>query len=563
MTRNARLKCRIGGFIVLTAGLTFVCSGHAAKPPAAAKRAKRNSEAEKPTQIPGFVPAAKPNEVQRIIAKAEAVIRKKLETRVTVPLKAKTLEQAIKELAAIGKFSFVIDEVAFFDEGILLDDVIRNARLKNATVRQMLDFFLSPLELTWIIQDEVLKVTTKAKHDEILTTRVYPIGTLLRPKVKTKVPVLNAKGTHPINGLVASSPDAADATTLIDTIMQETSVPWLDIDGSGGTISEMVTADVLVIRQTRKVHAEISVMLHGLRVAAEGKLPTGSIVVRWPHYPHDEDAAIRRALAKQTSLKYPTTKLSAVFADLAKQSGATIVVDEQSLNDEGIMLDDTVTLDVKGVTLRSALLLVGEKLGLTFFVQDGYITVTSKAMADENLHAVVYGVRDIFENGIDETHLENVLQQETSGPWLDVDGSGGTLSIQFDLAVIVIRHTGRVHVQIRSLFQKLRSQQRKTAERRKKEPIKTLDPNAWVTRFYPAVFNEKAIALEKAIHAFVAPASWTGKDGKAKIQIVEGTLVVRQTVKVHVEIRKFLKQLEKAEAEPRVAIDGFMGTGSF
>ena len=125
------------------------------------------------------------------LQQAEAEIRKKLETRVTTPLKAKTLAKVIKELAAIGKFPCVIDEPALTDENVSLSEKIRPVPLKKPTVRQVLDFILNPRGLTWVIQDEVLMVTVLGKHDERLTMRVYPISGLLHPKVKTKSPVLD------------------------------------------------------------------------------------------------------------------------------------------------------------------------------------------------------------------------------------------------------------------------------------------------------------------------------------------------------------------------------------
>ena len=80
-----------------------------------------------------------------------------------------------------------------------------------------------------------------------------------------------------------------------------------------------------------------------------------------------------------------------------------------------------------------------------------------------------------------------------------------------------------------------------------KAKARLTDPNSIVTRFYRTKSTERAAALEKAIATFVVPDSWT-KAGKGAIQAVESTLVIRQSVKVHGEIAKFLNRLNATES---------------
>jgi hypothetical protein len=53
--------------------------------------------------------------------------------------------------------------------------------MKGITLRSALRLLLQPLGLTYIIEDEVMKITTQAKADEKTSTRVYPVGDLVIP----------------------------------------------------------------------------------------------------------------------------------------------------------------------------------------------------------------------------------------------------------------------------------------------------------------------------------------------------------------------------------------------
>src|SRR6185369_12394382 len=66
------------------------------------------------------------------------------------------------------------------DEGVALDQPI-TLKLAGVTLRSVLKLLLEPVQLTYVIEDEVMKITTSAKAGEKLTTRVYPVGDLVIP----------------------------------------------------------------------------------------------------------------------------------------------------------------------------------------------------------------------------------------------------------------------------------------------------------------------------------------------------------------------------------------------
>jgi len=83
-------------------------------------------------------------------------------------------------LADYHNIPIIIDETALEEEGIDTQEPI-NRVLSGITLRSALKIILEPLELTYVIEDEVMKITTEVKAEDILSTRVYPVGDLVIP----------------------------------------------------------------------------------------------------------------------------------------------------------------------------------------------------------------------------------------------------------------------------------------------------------------------------------------------------------------------------------------------
>src|SRR5262249_29740363 len=55
-------------------------------------------------------------------------------------------------------------------------------QLSGVTFRSTLKLLLEPQQLTYVVEDEVMKITTTTKASDRLSTRVYPVGDLvIRP----------------------------------------------------------------------------------------------------------------------------------------------------------------------------------------------------------------------------------------------------------------------------------------------------------------------------------------------------------------------------------------------
>lgn len=73
-----------------------------------------------------------------------------------------------------------LDNKSMEDEGIAPDTPITR-ELRNVTLRSALRLTLSELDLAYVIENEVLLITTRSQAEEKRTTRVYPVADLVIP----------------------------------------------------------------------------------------------------------------------------------------------------------------------------------------------------------------------------------------------------------------------------------------------------------------------------------------------------------------------------------------------
>lgn len=87
------------------------------------------------------------------------------------------LKDGMDFIADAHDITILIDEAALQEEGVAIDEPI-NRTLSQITLESALNIILEPMGLTYVIEDEVLKITTLIDADEKHTTRVYNTGYL-------------------------------------------------------------------------------------------------------------------------------------------------------------------------------------------------------------------------------------------------------------------------------------------------------------------------------------------------------------------------------------------------
>lgn len=116
------------------------------------------------------------------------------------------------------------------------------------------------------------------------------------------------------------------------------------------------------------------------------------------HKDSPNEQKILKALDQQTNLEFPDNTLKEVFDYIHEiHNKIPIHLDKEALTDAGVDEETRVNLVVNGITLRSALKLLSDRVqgGLAYVIEDEVMKVTTKEKADEKYQTRVYPVGDL------------------------------------------------------------------------------------------------------------------------------------------------------------------------
>ena len=110
------------------------------------------------------------------------------------------LKDAMDFIADANDITIILDDQALTEEGVAIDEPL-NKILSGITLRSALKIILEPLGLTYIIEDEVMKITTIIAAEEKLSTRVYPVGDLVIPVLSGRMASMMLGGMGSMSGM--------------------------------------------------------------------------------------------------------------------------------------------------------------------------------------------------------------------------------------------------------------------------------------------------------------------------------------------------------------------------
>jgi hypothetical protein len=181
---------------------------------------------------------------------SRARIEQALEKHSEFHFRDTSLEQAIQRIADKSGIPILIDIRALEDASIKPDEQV-TLDINGVSLRGALNQLLGALDLTWILQNETLIVTTPEKAGNELTVVVYPVHDL--------VMVQTASGAR------------FEYQHLIDEVTAAVAPTTWDEVGGPGSIHELAAAGALVVSQTREAQAQVALLLTALRKARDGQ----------------------------------------------------------------------------------------------------------------------------------------------------------------------------------------------------------------------------------------------------------------------------------------------------
>ncbi len=434
------------------------------------------------------------------------------------------LQDVVDYLAKQHNVPIILDPLMLLDGVVTPDQPVNAPRLgrpekadtaegssiwpHDVTLAQVLNVMFVELDLTWVVRDRIIVVTTVdiANDPSKLMIRSYDIEPMIRTGISSEA--------------------------IVETIKANTNAMWDETDGTGGEI--LVVGDVLTIRQTYHAQQEIRRLL--LKFIQPGDVP-------WIEY-----LAERESLA--TVLKRPwlgefpeETPLEEFLGTLFRELNVPFVMDPLMLLDGIVTADQPVNAPaIANVPLEAVLRLTLEELDLTLVLRDGLPMVTTIDIAnDPSMLAIgVYDVEPFVEAGVDSSDLTMAVKQMAGGMWEWIDGAGGALTLT-ENGLMVVRQTDEVH---RSLQQLLATWRK--GLKSKKPPIAV--STAPVTKFYHMPI-ETAESLKSVLPEMVAPESWKS-DENASGGTIQLIALAQKPVKAEEPAKKETEPADKDGKKP-------------
>jgi hypothetical protein len=200
-------------------------------------------------------PAARPATPTPVLGvpEAESRIRAALrDRRTTLEFVDTPLADVVDFLESFTKLDFELDLVALEEEGITADTPV-TVRLNDVSLESALNLMLRPLNLTWVVEREVVQITSTLSAGNELVTRCYPVGDLV---------------------MVGTDDDRwSDSHDDLIELIEATTVPnsWSNVGGAG-SMTFFTRSQCLVVNQTYAAHNDIASLLAMLRESGD-RLP--------------------------------------------------------------------------------------------------------------------------------------------------------------------------------------------------------------------------------------------------------------------------------------------------
>ncbi|TWT38016.1 hypothetical protein KOR34_29830 [Posidoniimonas corsicana] len=181
--------------------------------------------------------------------------------------------------------------------------------------------------------------------------------------------------------------------------------------------------------------------------------------VYWAEPHSDSSNRIRRALDRRLSssgLDFLDTPLEEVVDFLRNEYEIGIQLDETALDDLGIGTDEHVTVNLRNISLKSALRLMLKQLELTYVVADEVLLITTEDEAETRLTVGIYPVSDVASDKNSLSELAEVITSAIVPETWAINKGGDAELKPLAAGFLVISQTRAVHEELIEFLSALR-----------------------------------------------------------------------------------------------------------
>ncbi|HET6880308.1 MAG TPA: hypothetical protein VFI31_09145 [Pirellulales bacterium] len=244
--------------------------------------------------------AAEPSTAPRPLpTEGEAKVLAALGQVTAVDFSDQPLSDVVEFLRAKHKIDIQLDNKALTDAGVGTDTPM-TATLEGISLRSLLRLLLGQLDLTYIVGDGYLMITSKTEAENMLRLRVYPVRDLVTAASEFLPDVPLPAG--------ASGENYSSLMDLIQSTVAPTT--WDEVGGPGST-REYRNSHGIALTQTEEVHEEIAELLSALRRVRDEQIAAAKALQRAnePQPPAKNEGVqtvVYRLLASPPFLSWPS-----------------------------------------------------------------------------------------------------------------------------------------------------------------------------------------------------------------------------------------------------------------
>jgi hypothetical protein len=258
-----------------------------------------------------------------------------------------------------------------------------------------------------------------------------------------------------------------------------------------------------------------------------------------------------RSPLQGSGLQFQEVPLEQVVASLKDQYDIEVQIEVPALDDIGLSVEDPVTVDLRNISLQSALRLMLGTLHLTYVIRDEVLVITTPEEAESRLSLCIYDVRDLVGSGGSDALVDTIVACVATDTWAENGGKVADIRL-LPRGLLVIAQTQSNHDEIRQLLHALsKLGHRADAHQLAGGDAFLADPDPVVTRNYQLlpVAKEDRQALPRQVTNLIVQMlpdeRWKGKldNGETVVLVVlPNRVIVRQRQSVQNKVRTLLKE---------------------
>ncbi|MFO7905687.1 MAG: hypothetical protein ACQESR_01675 [Planctomycetota bacterium] len=330
--------------------------------------------------------------------------------------------------------------------GLASDYVLGTLHAEQLSTRNMLHHLLAVADLSWIIEDGKLVLTTGEAAED-------------NPRL-TVLPVMDVVGTP---GMGEAGYDYDTYTELITSVVGPDT--W-DVGTGPGSIS--VFSGTFVFRQTWGNAKQIEMLLETMRRVKRNETAPNKVTVPW--YGFHFDAGSEPPLFQPVTLNVQSVTLTKLIKRLNGQTKVGIRLDNRGFDDDRCKESCKVDFSANKDPLWQALRRAVQPHDLTVIYDHPFLVITTEQLACEHMLTRIYPVHDLVTASCrggasscwgggsvgDYFALQDVILNEIAPESWGVAGGRGVLMEMFFPTSLVINQSLENHQRIEHLLARLR-----------------------------------------------------------------------------------------------------------